>query len=246
MGSLEPRRREGNARQGRAGQGKQGKQGQARKGRQGNKLCGTVLCAGTYGVHSSIAKVGVSRLHLFLLAAGSHQPPARPPITPHCPRCMVKLPPCHLLRDSAKRMSILQYAHNPSPVSLQRRRIYTLRRRGGRCVRIRSGHDGDYINPISIRIPLFASLEPRSGTAAPSKAQALDHGQACEYNEEAGWDIKAQAIQKSQWMYNVQGETIEVRRNETIMSTMSQEECDMWGIQEGFQMEAVRGDDVLK
>jgi hypothetical protein len=76
MGSLEPRRREGNARQGRAGQGKQGKQGQARAGRQGNKLCGTVLCAGTYGVHSSIAKVGVSRLHLFLLAAGSHQPPA--------------------------------------------------------------------------------------------------------------------------------------------------------------------------
>jgi hypothetical protein len=47
-------------------------------------------------------------------------------------------------------------------------------------------------------------------------------------------------------MYNVQGETIEVRRNETIMSAMSQEECDVWGIQEGFQMEAVRGDDVLK
>jgi hypothetical protein len=47
-------------------------------------------------------------------------------------------------------------------------------------------------------------------------------------------------------MYNVQSETIEMRRNETIMSAMSQEECDMWGIQEGFQMEAIRGDDVLK
>jgi hypothetical protein len=47
-------------------------------------------------------------------------------------------------------------------------------------------------------------------------------------------------------MYNVQGETIEMRRNETLMPTMSQEECYVRRVQEGFQMEAIRGDDVLK
>ena len=47
-------------------------------------------------------------------------------------------------------------------------------------------------------------------------------------------------------MYNVQGETIEMRRNETIMSAMPQEECSVWGIQERFQMETIRGDDVFK
>jgi hypothetical protein len=44
----------------------------------------------------------------------------------------------------------------------------------------------------------------------------------------------------------VQGETIKMRRDEAVMPAMSQEECIVRRIQEGFQMEAIRGDDVHK
>lgn len=79
MGSLEPRRREGNARQGRAGQGKQGKQGQARKGRQGNKLINFAvlyyaLVLTEYIPRSLKSGSRVSTFSFWQLAATSHQP----------------------------------------------------------------------------------------------------------------------------------------------------------------------------
>ena len=39
----------------------------------------------------------------------------------------------------------------------------------------------------------------------------------------------------------MQGETIKMRRDETIMSAMSQEKCCVRRLQEGFQVEAIRG-----
>jgi hypothetical protein len=45
-------------------------------------------------------------------------------------------------------------------------------------------------------------------------------------------------------VYNVQSKTVKMRRNEAIMSTVSQEECHLRGIQEEFQVETVRGGHV--
>lgn len=47
-------------------------------------------------------------------------------------------------------------------------------------------------------------------------------------------------------VYNVQSKTVKMRRDETIMPTMPQEECYLRGIQKGFQMETVRGGYVRK
>ncbi|TVY87424.1 Beauvericin cluster-specific repressor [Lachnellula willkommii] len=47
-------------------------------------------------------------------------------------------------------------------------------------------------------------------------------------------------------LYNVQSKTIKMRRDETDMSAVSQEECSMRRVQKGLQMEAIRRDNFCK
>jgi len=163
--------KEGKAGQGRAGQGC-ARQGKARQRKQGQASAGKRI---NFGVLCTSTVLDRESRGLASPPLSIWQPPATSQAANHTSlHSMRQPPPCHLLRDSAKECRF--YANNPSPVSLQSRCIYSLRRRGGRCICLRSGHDGDNINPISIRIPLFTGLEARSGTTAPSKAQALDHG----------------------------------------------------------------------
>lgn len=45
-------------------------------------------------------------------------------------------------------------------------------------------------------------------------------------------------------LHNLQSKTSEMRRDQADMSTMPQAKRNMWGIQEGFQVEAFRGNNL--
>jgi hypothetical protein len=137
---------------------------------------------------------------------------------------------------------------------------------------IRYCQDGNDNNSISNSISIFTCVEASSEAPSPAKAQTYHHlkGRKFELRKEAGRNSETQTIQEPQWyvcrsygclilevirhgleakltlvrLHNLQSQTVKMRRDEANMSAMSQERCFMWGIQEGFQMEAVRGDDL--